>query len=142
MKLLDLIPGVSQAKLILAGVALALFAVPTVALFITRHTLASVKSDRDVFHAQRDAEIAKNTVNLSSIAKLGEMIAAKNAESDARAKAFQDAKAADARTIADLDRRYAATGAAKARLETIARLPGSNPACRAPRAVTDSLEGV
>lgn len=142
MTLSDLIPGVPQAKLVLAGIMLALFAVPTVGLLITRHTLASVKLERDAFHAQRDAEIAKNTVNLRSIADLQSALADKNAESERRAKALTDAQAEDQRNRAAFDKQQVATDGKIKALEAIARAPGGNADCRAPKAVTDALEGL
>lgn len=89
-----------------------------------------------------DAEIAKNTINLRSIGKLTQAIADQNADVQRRAKAFDDSKAANAATIADMDRRAVSSDARRSRLEAIARAPGGNEACRAPKALTDSLEGL
>lgn len=142
MKLIDLIPGVPQAKLVLAGIMLALFAVPTVALFITRYTLAEARKDDALHVSQRDAEIQKNRLNLASIDQLTALLAQKNAESLARGKALDDAKAQDAKDRAAFDRQYAATDAQRRALEAISRVPGGNPACRVPRAVSDALQGL
>jgi hypothetical protein len=98
---------------------------------------------QDALHvSQRDVEIQKNGINLASIDTLSKALAAKNAESEARAKAYADAKAADARTVADLDRRYSSTAARVAALQAIARVPGGNEACRVPTAVAGALEGL
>lgn len=98
---------------------------------------------QDELHvAQRDTEIAKNAINLVSIGTLQGIIAEKNKESDARAKAFQDAKAADARSIADLDHRYASTAARVAALTAISRVGGGEGPCKVPPAVATALEGL
>lgn len=89
-----------------------------------------------------DREIAKNGINLASIDRLQAVIVADNAEKDARAKAYADAKAADARTVADMNKRYAGTAGRVSQLEAISRVPGGNAACRVPGAVTDALSGL
>jgi hypothetical protein len=98
---------------------------------------------QDELHvAQRDTEIAKNAVNLTSIGTLQGIIAEKNKESDIRAKAFTDAKDANARTIADLDKRYGSTAARVAALTAISRVGGGEGPCRVPAAVASALEGL
>lgn len=92
--------------------------------------------------AQRDAEIAKNAVNLKSIADLTAALKAKNAESDARAKALADVKAQDARDVAEADKRYADTAGRIKALEAIARGSGGKDACKVPGAVSGALEGL
>jgi hypothetical protein len=87
-------------------------------------------------------EHANHEITLRSLDHVMALLAAKNAESDARAKAYADAKAADARTVAEMDRRYRGTAGRVASLEAIARVPGGSVQCKAPRAVTDALEGL
>jgi hypothetical protein len=97
----------------------------------------------DALHvAQRDAEIAKNAVNLESITRLTDALDAKNAESEARARAYSDTKAADAQTIADLDKRYASTRASRDALQAIAKVAAANPSCPVPMALSGALEGL
>jgi len=91
---------------------------------------------------QTDAEIRKNAINLASIGTLQTALADKNAESEVRAKAFADAKAADAATRADMDKRQKADAS---RLETLQRLAKdlpTNPQCVAPAALLDNLDGL
>jgi len=134
--------GLPRIQSIVAGGLLALIIGLTVALFIangnTRHW-----QKLDMLHsAQRDTEIAKNAVNLESITRLSDALDAKNAESEARAKAYADVKASDAATIADLDKRQKADAS---RLETLQRLVRDlpdNPACRVPAALSAQTGGL
>lgn len=97
----------------------------------------------DTLHsAQRDAEIAKNAVNLESITRLTDALDDKNAESEARARAYSDTRAADAQTIADLDKRYASTRASRDALQAIAKVAAANPSCKVPMALGGALEGL
>lgn len=92
--------------------------------------------------ALTDAEVRKNAVNLASINTLTTALREKNAESDARAKAFADAKAADAATIADMDKRQKADASRLETLQRLARDLPENPACRVPAALSAQLEGL
>lgn len=113
------------------------------------HTGWERKAYNDAFNAgwtkqkvQTDAEIAKNAINVASIDTLQTALADKNAESLARAKAYADAKAADASTIAEMDRRAKADSS---RLETLQRLAKDlpdNPQCRVPAALLANLDGL
>lgn len=91
---------------------------------------------------QTDAEIRKNAVNLASINTLTTALADKNAESLARAKAYTDAKAADAATIADMDKRAKADASRLETLQRLARDLPDNPACRVPAALSAQTEGL
>lgn len=89
-----------------------------------------------------DAEVRKNAINLASINTLQTALADKNAESEARAKAFADAKAADAATIADMDKRQKADASRLETLQRLARDLPENPACRVPPALSAQTEGL
>lgn len=89
-----------------------------------------------------DREVQKNAVNLASINTLQSALADKNAESEARAKAFADAKAADAATLAEMDRRQKANASRLETLQRLARDLPENPSCRAPAALLANLEGL
>lgn len=91
---------------------------------------------------QTDAEIAKNAVNLASINTLQTALAEKNAESEARAKAYADVKASDAATIADLDKRQKADASRLETLQRLARDLPDNPQCRVPAALAANLDGL
>jgi len=134
--------GLPRIQSIVAGGLLAIIIGLTVALFIangnTRHW-----QKLDMLHsAQRDTEIAKNAVNLESITRLSDALDAKNAESEARAKAYADVKASDAATIADLDKRQKADASRLETLKRLARDLPDNPACRVPAALAANLEGL
>jgi len=91
---------------------------------------------------QTDNEVRKNTINLTSIGKLTAALNDKNAESEARAKAFADVKTQDAATIADMDKRAKADAS---RLETLRKLAADlpdQPGCRVPAALSANLEGL
>ena len=112
------------------------------ALLATRHTLAK---RTDALHTEQAAvanEQAKNAITTASLNQALATIDAKNAETDARAKAYADSKATDAAQIAKLD---AAQKADRSRIETLralARDLPANPACRVPAALTANLEGL
>lgn len=89
-----------------------------------------------------DAEVKKNAINLASIKELEADLAAKNAESDARAKALADSKAAS-----DADQiRFAALRKADANKdETLKGIRDgalAKPTCRVPPVLTDQLGGL
>lgn len=89
-----------------------------------------------------DAEVQKNAVNLASINTLQSALADKNAESEARAKAFADAKAADAATLAEMDKRQKADASRLETLQRLARDLPENPQCKVPAALRAQLEGL
>lgn len=77
-----------------------------------------------------------------SIDALQAALDAKNTESEQRAQAYADSKAADAQTIAAMDARQKADAS---RLETLQRLAKDlpeNPQCRVPAALAAQLEGL
>jgi hypothetical protein len=88
-----------------------------------------------------DAEIEKNRVNLRSIGTLETALAGKNTESDARAKAFEQAKLDSASQVAALNARWAAGESARGRLQAILRNPPSAQ-CKVPSEVLSGLEGL
>ncbi|MFA6031801.1 MAG: hypothetical protein WC889_02740 [Myxococcota bacterium] len=105
--------------------------------------LSARTAERDVARASFQTEVAKHSVSLASIKELRDVIDAKNAESDARAKAYADSKAADAKAIADLDRRFDASRGRIATLSAIAKASENAPAdrgCRAPSALLVALD--
>lgn len=85
---------------------------------------------------------AKLSISNASIDTLTGALDAKNAESEARAKAYTDAQAANAATIADLDKRYASTKASRDALQAIAKVATANPSCKVPMALSGALEGL
>lgn len=130
------------AAKIIAGSLAAVTVALGVMLLIARHDAAHFKK---LYEAQTEATASANTKLAISNASIGTLQAAldsKNAESDARAKAYTDAKAADAATIADMDKRARADSS---RLETLRRLARDlpeNPACRVPAALSAQTEGL
>jgi len=134
--------GLPRIQSIVAGGLLAIIIGLTVALFIANGN-ARHWQKLDVLHsAQRDTEIAKNAVNLESITRLSGALDAKNAESEARAKAYADVKASDAATIADLDKRQKADASRLETLQRLARDLPDNPACRVPAALSAQTGGL
>jgi hypothetical protein len=134
--------GLPRIQSIVAGGLLAIIIGLTVALLIANGNTRHWQKLDTLHSAQRDTEIAKNAVNLESITRLSDALDAKNAESEARAKAYADVKASDAATIADLDKRYAATKASRDALQAIAKVATANPSCRVPSALSGALEGL
>jgi len=134
--------GLPRIQSIVAGGLLAIIVGLTVALFIANGNTRHWQKLDTLHSAQRDTEIAKNAVNLESITRLSDALDAKNAESEARAKSYADSKAADAATIADLDKRQKADAI---RLETLRKLAADlpdNPACRVPAALSAQTGGL
>lgn len=106
--------------------------------------LANGRADRETRRADKmtmayQTEVAKHAVSLASIASLTDVIRAKNAESDARAKALADSRAADVRDVAAADARQRADGARREALGAIARQGGG---CPAPAALIKGLDGL
>jgi hypothetical protein len=66
----------------------------------------------------------------------------KNAESLSRARAYTDARAADAATLATMDARAKADASRLDTLRRLARDLPDNPACRVPAALAANLEGL
>lgn len=113
-----------------------------IALAVTRHTLASRTEQLKVSRQQTANEIAKEQMDLASIAEMRRNLDAKNAESDARAKALADSKATDASNLARADARQRADRSRIQTLQALAKDLPVNPNCRAPVAVVANLEGL
>lgn len=98
---------------------------------------------RDAQHvAALNLEVQKNAINLASIAELEAALAAKEADSTARADAFAGSKIANARDTATADARRAAD---KGRIDTLRHLATTLPAtpdCAAPSALLNNLKGL
>lgn len=89
-----------------------------------------------------DAEVKKNRINLASIAELERDLAAKNHESDLRAKALADSIAA---SNADQARFAALRKADASKDETLKGIRDgalAKPTCKVPPALTDHLGGL
>lgn len=99
------------------------------------------KGEAGRFETSFNLEVAKHAVTRQSVATLEAALKAKNAESVARADAFEKAKAKSAADLAALDARYAAEKGRRSRLEALLSNPASE-ACRAPAALTEALEGL
>ena len=82
----------------------------------------------------------KLAVSNASINTLQTALADKNAESEARAKAYADSKAKDTATIAEQDRRFKTTQQAIDALKAVAGVPDKTGACKVPSAVAAALE--
>jgi hypothetical protein len=113
-----------------------------IALAVTRHTLASRTEQLKVSRQQTANEIAKEQIDLASIAEMRRNLDAKNAESDARAKALADSKATDAQNVAAADARQKADRSRIQTLQALAKDLPIDPHCRAPAAVVTNLEGL
>jgi hypothetical protein len=98
---------------------------------------------RDAQHvAERDVEIAKNAVNLASIADLEAALKAKEADSAARADAFNGSKVQNAASVATADARRAADNSRVDTLRTMATTLPTSPDCTAPSALLNNLKGL
>lgn len=124
---------------IVGGVGMTVLAI---AVFFARAD-ASQCHARDAQHvAERDAEIQKNAINLASIKDLEAALAAKEADSAARADAFADSKTRNAANVATADaRRDADRGRTDTLLKLATTLPTS-PDCAAPTALLNNLKGL
>lgn len=120
----------------------AIFAAAAVLFLIHAHGNKVRDAYNDAYNAGWSKEHAGHLITLRSLGDALAIIAAKNKESDARAKAFNDAKDADARTIADLDKRYSSTASRVAALTAISRVGGGDGPCKVPTAVAAALEGL
>ncbi|UIJ43739.1 hypothetical protein LZK98_11620 [Sphingomonas cannabina] len=99
-------------------------------------------SQRDKARAELAAEQARHAVTRQSVETLTAALDVKNRESEARAKAYEESKAANAKAIAELDQRYKATASRVEALRAMAKQFPANPACRAPAALLAQLEGL
>lgn len=99
-------------------------------------------AQRDKARAELAAEQARHAVTRQSVETLTVALDAKNRESEARAKAYEESKAANAKAIAELDQRYRATASRVEALRAMAKDFPANPACRAPAALLAQLEGL
>lgn len=127
---------------IIAGSLLAVCFALGVMLLIARGDAAHFKK---LYETQAQLTAQANTklaVSNASIGTLQSALDAKNAESDARAKAFADAKVADAADRAALAKQYASSQAARDALSAMAKVAGANPQCKVPVALSGSLEGL
>ena len=167
MSLTDLIPGISQAKLIVGAIGLAAIATPAIGWAITAHTLASrTASLKSVTEWQQTVRVATSTaastvdakgkpavLALDQVAlqisylggdvdKLKSALAAKTAESDARAKAFAASGADDKANNTSNDARAKADQGRTDTLNALAKNMPAQPGCTAPAALRASLEGL
>lgn len=126
-------------KLLLGGLVAGFLGIT---LMITQHKLHNRTNERDKAIAAYQLEVAKNAVQRASITEMQHNLDAKNAESDARAKAFADARAADQKDIARLDALNRANAPRIAALQSIVGSAGHDPACKAPAVLLSSLEGL
>lgn len=132
----DLVTKIIAGSLVAVTVALG------VLLLISRHDAAHFKK---LYEAQTQATASANAklaISNASIDSLTAALNAKNAESEARAKLYADAKAQDAATLAEMDRRQKADASRLETLQRLARDLPENPACRVPAALSAQLEGL
>lgn len=110
------------------------------------HTNAEKAAYNSAFNAGFAVERARAekvfAIQRESIAEMRRNLDAKNAESDARAKALADSKATDAQNVATADARQKADRGRIQTLQALAKDLPVNPACRAPAAVVTNLEGL
>lgn len=85
---------------------------------------------------------AKLATSNASIDTLTAALNDKNAESVARAQAYADSKASDAKTVAAMDARQRADASRLEALHRLARDLPDQPACRVPAALSAQLEGL
>lgn len=109
----DVIPGVAQAKasakLIIAGIALAGIAIPTIGWTVTAHTLKGARQTIALDKANMAAESNAHQVTIQSLGQCNAELSTKSAESDARAKALTDSTASYQADLAKLKAQGAAT---------------------------------
>jgi hypothetical protein len=132
----DLVTKIIAGSLLASTIALG------IATLIASHDASHFKKLYEQQVGLTASANAKLSISNASIATLQAALDSKNAESEARAKAYADSKAADAKTIADMDARQKADAS---RLDTLKRLAVSlptNPACKAPAALLANLEGL
>jgi hypothetical protein len=116
-----------------------------VTIYIMSNTIGARTDERDAAREGLAAERKSHGVTLASVVTLKRELEAKNAESLARAAAFEASKAADAKAIAEMDRRQAASDTRIASLRAIAEAAGKVGAdgrCRVPAAIANALEGI
>lgn len=89
-----------------------------------------------------DRALAANAIQRTSIADLEAIIRAKNAETDARARALADSKAQDATDVGKADAAQKADANRRGTLEGIRDGAALKPACKVPDALLASLEGL
>ena len=111
-----------------------------IALMLTRGTLASRTHERDAARASLAVERANHAVTRQSVNTLQSALAMKNRESEERAKAFEAARARDAKDVAAADARYLAAEGRRKALEAFARDSGK--ACPVPDGLLSAIEGL
>lgn len=109
MNITDAIPGVAQGKLIIAGIALAGIAIPTIGWTVTAHTLKGARQTIALDKANMAAESNAHQVTITSLGQCNAQLSTKSAESDARAKALADSTAGYQADLAALKKQGAAT---------------------------------
>lgn len=122
------------SALILAGLGIALL----LAKADARHWHKVADANADTLKAEKLAHAVSN----ASIGKLQAAIDMQNKAALERATAYQDARLADAATLASLNARLAADKGRRDALTAIASQPTSKGACVAPDALLKALEGL
>lgn len=110
-----------------------------IALLVTRSTLAETKALYEAEIAAHATEKANHAVTRASVVTLRTALDAKNAESEARAKAFEDAKRQAAADVAAADAKWRSTADQVAKLKAIAARPGN---CPVPKDLMEGLNGL
>jgi hypothetical protein len=125
-------------KLLAGGLALAVLGFM---LVLAKADARHWRAKSNGFESAFNLEVAKHAITRQSVATLEGVVAAKNAESQARADAFAKAQAQSVSDLAALNARWRAGEGVRARLQALVSNP-PNEACRAPAALLDGLEGL
>lgn len=120
MSIEDAIPGVAQGKLILAGIALAGIAIPTIGWTITAHTLKGARQTIALDKANMAAESNAHQVTIQSLGQCMTNNDALNAQSEARAKAYTDSQAASDAAAKDAEKAREALKVYQSRMQGMA----------------------
>lgn len=135
--------GLSEKITSIIGGAMAFVMIGlAVALFVTRGTLEKRTAERDAAFAQVQTEQAKHAVTRQSLDSCTTEIGRRNAEADARAKAYADAKAKDAQTIAKLNEMAKDSAKRIAVLEGIRQHAEATGACAVAAGILEQAKGL
>lgn len=142
--ILTFLKALSPGKIIAGIGGLALIAAG-ITIYIMSNTISARTAERDAARESYKAEVKSHGVTLVSLSTVRKALDAKNAESQARAAAFEASKAADAKIIAEMDRHQAASDTRIAALRAIAEAAGRvapDGRCTVPAALIGALDGL
>lgn len=114
----------------------------TIAFLFARSDARHWHNLSDQYQAAEKLANDKLAISNASIDTLTAALNDKNAESEARAKAYADSKAEDAATLAEMEARRKQDASRIATLQGLAKDLPDNPNCKAPAALLENLKGL